>query len=70
MRGFYDFLNRKYFIDIIYICNMVLVKKHGKRILILKQSNALKETFGIFKGKWKKSAQKIKNELRSELYNA
>ena len=34
-----------------------------------KKNNVLKEAFGIVKGKWKKSVQKIKDELRSELYN-
>ena len=47
------------------------IKEHEKiRILVLKQGNILKKTFGMTKGKWKKSAQNIKNELRSELYNA
>lgn len=38
-------------------------------ILIAKPSNALKETFGLMKGKFKKSAQQMKDELREELYN-
>lgn len=47
------------------------IKEHERiRIIILKQSNVLKKTFGMAKGKWKNNAQKIKDELRSELYNA
>jgi len=34
-----------------------------------RKSSALKETFGMMKGKWKKSAQEIKDELRKELYD-
>lgn len=38
-------------------------------IIILKNSRkALRETFGLLKGKFKKSAQEMKNELRRELY--
>jgi len=47
------------------------IKEHDKiRILILKQNNVLKRTFGMAKSKWNKSAQEIKNEIRSELHNA
>jgi len=39
-------------------------------VIILKDSRkAFKETFGMGKGKIKKSAQQIKDELRKELYN-
>jgi len=36
-------------------------------IILLKKSDVLKKTFGTLK--MKKSAQKIKNELREELYD-
>ncbi len=40
------------------------------KILILRDSHkALKETFGIGKGRLKKTGQEIKDELRRELYN-
>jgi antitoxin component of MazEF toxin-antitoxin module len=39
------------------------------RILVIKQRPILKQTFGMIKGKVKKSTQKIKDELREELYN-
>lgn len=46
------------------------IKEHEKiRILILKQNNTLKKTFGMLKGKWDKPTQKIKDEIRAELYN-
>ncbi len=40
------------------------------KLLIASQDSKaiLKETFGMFKGKLKKSGQQIKNELRKELY--
>jgi len=40
------------------------------RILIMKQNNLLKETFGVLKDKLKNSSQQLKNEIRKELYNA
>ena len=40
------------------------------KILILKQDQTLKKTFGMVKGKFVKDTKKIKDELRSELYNA
>jgi len=47
------------------------IKENEKlKILILKQNHMLKKTFGMFKGKWKKSAQTIKDEIRAELHNA
>lgn len=51
----------------------VVEKEHLKkdekiRILILKQKNPLKKTFGLMKGKWTKSAQEMKDELRRELH--
>jgi hypothetical protein len=39
------------------------------QVLICRQKPILKETFGMFKGKWKKSGQQIKNEIRKELHN-
>ena len=38
-------------------------------ILVKDSKKVLKETFGMAKGKLKKSAQQIKDELRSELYD-
>ena len=47
------------------------IKEHEEiRILILKQDRTLKRTFGMAKGKWKKTAQRIKDELRAELHHA
>ncbi len=44
------------------------IKENEKlSILILKKSRTLSDTFGIIKTK--KSAQKIKDELKKELYN-
>ncbi len=37
-------------------------------ILISKKSNVLNETFGMLKGKFKKSSQQMKDELKKELY--
>ncbi|MBS3075663.1 AbrB/MazE/SpoVT family DNA-binding domain-containing protein [Candidatus Pacearchaeota archaeon] len=37
-------------------------------ILISKNSNVLNETFGMLKGKLKKSSQQMKEELKEELY--
>lgn len=45
--------------------------KENEQITLLipiKKTN-LKELFGTLKGKWKKSAQEIKDETRAELYN-
>jgi len=43
--------------------------KEGQKvdIIVLKKSDVLKKTFGTLK--IRKSAQKIKNELRAELYD-
>ena len=39
-------------------------------VLVLKDSRSvLKETFGLAKGKLKRSTQSIKNSLRAELYD-
>lgn len=38
------------------------------RLLILKQKNPLKSTFGMMKGKWKQSAQEIKDQIRRDLH--
>ena len=37
-------------------------------IIIVRPNNVLKETFGILKGKIKKSTQQIMDETRRELY--
>ena len=37
-------------------------------IIIVRSNNILKETFGILKGKIKKSTQQIMDETRRELY--
>ena len=39
------------------------------KFLILRDNKVLKETFGMMKGRWKKSTQDIKDQLRRELYN-
>jgi len=39
------------------------------KFLILRDNKVLKETFGMMKGRWKKSTQDIKDQLRKELYN-
>ena len=38
-------------------------------IFIMKPDNVLKETFGMGKGLFKEPTQKIKNDLRKELYD-
>ena len=40
-----------------------------KVIVLRDSSKVLKETFGMLKGKLKKSSQQMKDELRKELYN-
>lgn len=46
---------------------------HGEHeklfLLIRKKDNTLRETFGSLKGKWRKSTQQIKDEIREELYD-
>lgn len=44
--------------------------KEDERIkfMILRDSKVLKDTFGMVKNKWKKSAQEIKDQARKELY--
>lgn len=44
-------------------------EKEKIRFIIVRDSNVLKETFGMVKGKWKKSAQEIKDQARKELYS-
>ena len=44
-------------------------EKEKIKFLIVRDSNVLRETFGMVKGKWKKSAQNIKDQARKELYN-
>jgi len=46
-----------------------LKEKEKIKFLILRDNKVLKETFGMMKGKWKKSTQNIKDQLRKELYN-
>ena len=51
----------------------IVEKEHIKEnmrinILISKKSNVLNETFGMLKGKVKKSSQQMKDELKKELY--
>ena len=59
----------------VVIPSEVVQKEHMKEdenikfILIKDSKKALKETFGMLKGKLKKSGQQIKDELRKELYN-
>ncbi len=38
-------------------------------VLVIKQNQTPKSTFGMFKGKIPKSTQQIKDELKKELYN-
>ncbi len=38
-------------------------------IILLKNNNVLKETFGMLKGKIKESSQKMKDRLRKEMYD-
>ena len=44
-------------------------EKEKLRFLIIRDTNVLKDTFGMVKGKWKKSAQQFKDQARKELYN-
>ncbi len=47
------------------------IKEHEKiRVLVLKRNSNLRNTFGIARGKWRKSAQQIKDEIRNELHHA
>lgn len=39
------------------------------RVIILPQNDTLRKTFGILKGKLKKTAQEMKDDARAELYN-
>lgn len=45
--------------------------KEGQKldIIIMKPNNVLKETFGMAKGLFKEPTQKIKDNLRKELYD-
>ena len=38
-------------------------------IILLKNNNVLKETFGMLRGKIKESSQKMKDRLRKEMYD-
>lgn len=44
-------------------------EKEKIRFIIVRDSDVLSKTFGMVKGKWKKSAQQIKDQARKELYN-
>jgi antitoxin component of MazEF toxin-antitoxin module len=47
-----------------------LKEEQNIKLIILKDSgNVLRETFGILRGKLKKSAQQMKDEFRRELYD-
>ncbi len=51
----------------------IVEKEHIKEnmrlnILISKKTNVLNETFGMLKGKLKKSSQQMKDEFKKELY--
>jgi antitoxin component of MazEF toxin-antitoxin module len=39
------------------------------KVLVMKNDNTFKETFGLLKGRFKQSTQEIKDELRKELYD-
>ena len=53
------------------VINKEGIKEEQKiRVIVLKDgSKVLKETFGILRGKLKRSSQEIKDELRRDLYN-
>lgn len=58
----------------IIIPKEVAEKEHIKeeekiKFMILRDSRALKETFGMVKGKWRKKTQEIKDQTREELHN-
>ena len=46
-----------------------LHKDQEVKVLIMGPINVLQETFGMLKGKIKKSSQQLKDEARAELYN-
>lgn len=54
-----------------YIAEAGKIKEDDNiRLLVMPDSRkALKETFGMLKGKLTKSSQQMKDELRKELYN-
>jgi len=52
----------------------IVAQKHLREhqivtLLIVEKTTVLKDTFGVLKGKIKKPTQKIKDELRAELYD-
>ncbi|MBD3313652.1 AbrB/MazE/SpoVT family DNA-binding domain-containing protein [Candidatus Woesearchaeota archaeon] len=52
----------------------IMEKEHIKedekvRFMIIRDSKVLKETFGMLKGRLRKSGQEIKDQTRKELYN-
>lgn len=47
------------------------LKEHQKiKILVLQENAHLSKIFGLAKGKWKKSAQQIKDDIRKKLHHA
>lgn len=47
------------------------IQEHEKiKLLVIKENQTLKNTFGMVKGKLKKNTQKIKSEIKSELHDA
>lgn len=69
-----DVITRRWGNSIGVIIPRDIVKKENLKenlkinILISKNSNVLNETFGMLKGKLKKSPQQMKDNLRKELY--
>lgn len=69
-----DVTTRKWGNSIGLILPKEIVEKENIRenqkinILISKNTNVLNETFGMLKGKLKKSSQQMKDELKEELY--
>ena len=51
------------------IIDEILKENQELKILIVKDSDVLKETFGMFKGKLKQSSQEMKDEFREILYD-
>jgi len=47
------------------------IKENQKiHILILSNDNTVKKTFGLLKGKFKKSTQKLKEEMKRDLHSS
>lgn len=46
------------------------IKENEKvTLIVVNKSKNLSQLFGTLKGRWKKSAQQLKDEIRAELYN-